>query len=68
MWWPSTHECDNGEAWWDTFSLLDTPGLAGLSLLEMRQLDEREKPLVVGIFGCGLHAQQKLTNSLIMSR
>ena len=45
----------------DTFSLLDMPGLAGLSPLEMRQVDEREKLVVVSIFGCGVHKQQNLT-------
>ena len=70
MWWPSTHEFDNGEAPVGHIFLAGHTRIGWIvtSPLEMRQLDEREKPLVVGIFGHGLHKQHKLTNSLIMSR
>jgi hypothetical protein len=36
-------------------------GLAGLSPLEMRELDKNETPLVVSIFGRGLKEQQRIT-------
>ena len=59
LWWPSAHDFDNGETPAGRIFLAGHAGLAGLSPLETRQLDEREKSLAVSIFGGGLHEQQR---------
>lgn len=61
LWWRSVQDFDNGESPVGRIFLAGHAGLAGLSPLDLRQLDDNEKPLVVSIFGCGLDGQQKLT-------
>lgn len=60
LWWPSADDFDNGEVPTGRIFLAGHAGLAGLSPLEMRQLDETETPLVVSIFGRGLKEQQRI--------
>jgi len=61
LWWHSAHDFDSGEAPAGRIFLAGHAGLAGLSPLETRQLNANETPLVVSIFGRGLHDQQRLT-------
>lgn len=61
LWWPSAQDFDNGDAPAGRIFLAGHAGLAGLSPLEMRQMEAKETPLVVSIFGRGLNGQQKLT-------
>jgi hypothetical protein len=61
LWWRSVQDFDNGEAPAGRIFLAGHAGLAGLSPLDLRQLDNKEKSSVVSIFGRGLDGQQKLT-------
>lgn len=61
LWWPSARDFDSGEAPVGRIFLAGHAGLAGLSPLEMRELDKNETPLVVSIFGRGLKEQQRIT-------
>jgi hypothetical protein len=61
LWWRSVQDFDSGEAPAGRIFLAGHAGLAGLSPLDLRQLDNKEKPSVVSIFGRGLDGQQKLT-------
>ena len=61
LWWPSAQDFDIGEPPTGRIFLAGHAGLAGLSPLEMRQLDDTETPLVVIIFGRGLKDQERLT-------
>ena len=61
LWWPSARDFDSGEAPVGRIFLAGHAGLAGLSPLEMRELDENETLLVVSIFGRGLKEQQRIT-------
>lgn len=61
LWWQSAQDFDNGEPPSGRIFLAGHAGLAGLSPLEMRQLNESEMSLVVIIFGRGLKNQERLT-------
>ena len=61
LWWNTVKDFDNGEAPLGRIFLAGHAGLSGLSPLEMREIDSKEVPFVVGIFGKGLKDQQRVT-------
>lgn len=61
LWWKTVEDFDNGRPPLGRLFLAGHAGLSGLSPLEMREIDPKEVPYVVGIFGKGLQDQQRIT-------
>uniref|UniRef100_A0A7S2R6A6 PH domain-containing protein n=1 Tax=Eucampia antarctica TaxID=49252 RepID=A0A7S2R6A6_9STRA len=61
IWWKTSKHFDDGDLPLGQIIFTGHSGLAGLSPIEQRELQENELPLVLGIFGKGLKGQQKVT-------
>ena len=61
LWWKSVADFDNGAPPSGRIFLAGHAGLSGLSPLEMREINPKDVPLVVCIFGRGLYNQQRIT-------
>ncbi|CAB9499353.1 C1 [Seminavis robusta] len=61
LWWKTVTDFDNGATPSGRIFLAGHAGLSGLSPLEMREINPKDVPLVVGIFGRGLKEQQRIT-------
>lgn len=61
LWWKSVTDFDNGATPSGRIFLAGHAGLSGLSPLEMREVNPKDVPFVVCIFGRGLHDQQRIT-------
>lgn len=61
LWWKTVGDFDSGSPPQGRIFLAGHAGLSGLSPIEMREIDSKHVPLVVGIFGRGLQAQQRVT-------
>jgi hypothetical protein len=61
LWWKSVKDFDSGSPPQGRIFLAGHAGLSGLSPLEMREIDKKYVPLIVGIFGKGLQEQQRVT-------
>ena len=61
LWWKTVEDFDNGRPPLGRIFLAGHAGLSGLSPLEMREIDPKVLPFVVGIFGKGLQDQQRIT-------
>ena len=61
LWWKTVTDFDNGTPPQGRIFLAGHAGLSGLSPLEMREINPKDVPLVVCIFGRGLNDQQRVT-------
>ena len=61
LWWKTVEDFDNGRPPLGRLFLAGHAGLSGLSPIEMREIDPKDIPFIVGIFGRGLHDQQRIT-------
>lgn len=60
LWWLTTDDFDEGDPPAGYIFLAGHAGLAGLSPLDVRELEKNELPRIVNIFGRGKEGQQKL--------
>lgn len=61
LWWKTVEDFDSGKPPLGRIFLAGHAGLSGLSPLELREINPKDVPFVVGIFGRGLKDQQRVT-------
>ena len=61
LWWKEVKDFDNGELPVGRIFLSGHAGLTGPTPIEMKELTSEELPRIVGIFGRGLHGQERVT-------